>query len=342
LAVERKGEMKYRFGVTTGENCRRKVGQCFQPARFRSSGFWPAALPPAGRQDACPTFEDFADEPPVTFQQRNCPINMRRASRDGFTLIELLVVIASIGILAALVLTALTRGVGMARRIYCANNVRQLGHALQLFAGDKHIYPLEVNPGSDEDRVWIRSLVFELDTSANINRAYLEKGIWKCPSAYRPSSFPKNLGYSDYGYNAYGLSSLVDTNPLGLGGHNVYQGLRLPAPPVNESEVASPSAMMAIGDGFYGVRSVVLDGYLRLGRTDDDIHDMRLMVMFPNYSYSESTKRAYDRHQGKANVVFCDGHVESPTLKFLFEDTSAAALSRWNRDHQPHREKLSP
>jgi prepilin-type processing-associated H-X9-DG protein len=49
-----------------------------------------------------------------------------------------------------------------------------------------------------------------------------------------------------------------------------------------------------------------------------------------------------DRHQGKANVVFCDGHVESPTLPFLFADTSDAALSRWNRDHLPHREKLSP
>ncbi len=42
------------------------------------------------------------------------------------------------------------------------------------------------------------------------------------------------------------------------------------------------------------------------------------------------------------NVVFCDGRVESPTLKFLFEDTSDAALSRWNRDHLPHREKLAP
>jgi prepilin-type processing-associated H-X9-DG protein len=48
------------------------------------------------------------------------------------------------------------------------------------------------------------------------------------------------------------------------------------------------------------------------------------------------------RHQGRANVVFCDGHVESPTLKFLFEDTSDETLSRWNRDHLPHRERLSP
>ncbi|MEI2723604.1 MAG: H-X9-DG-CTERM domain-containing protein [Verrucomicrobiota bacterium] len=48
------------------------------------------------------------------------------------------------------------------------------------------------------------------------------------------------------------------------------------------------------------------------------------------------------RHQGKANVVFCDGHVESPTLKYLFEDTGDVALARWNRDHLPHRERLSP
>jgi hypothetical protein len=34
--------------------------------------------------------------------------------------------------------------------------------------------------------------------------------------------------------------------------------------------------------------------------------------------------------------------VESPTLPFLFTDTSDAALSRWNRDHHPHRERLAP
>jgi hypothetical protein len=42
----------------------------------------------------------------------------------------------------------------------------------------------------------------------------------------------------------------------------------------------------------------------------------------------------------QANVAFCDDHVETPTLKFLFADTSDAALSAWNRDHQPHRERL--
>jgi len=51
---------------------------------------------------------------------------------------------------------------------------------------------------------------------------------------------------------------------------------------------------------------------------------------------------AFARHQGKLNVVFCDSHVESPTLAFLFADPSDAALCRWNRDHLPHRERLAP
>jgi len=33
---------------------------------------------------------------------------------------------------------------------------------------------------------------------------------------------------------------------------------------------------------------------------------------------------------GKANVFFCDGHVESPTLKFLFAGTCDEALVRGN------------
>jgi prepilin-type processing-associated H-X9-DG protein len=44
----------------------------------------------------------------------------------------------------------------------------------------------------------------------------------------------------------------------------------------------------------------------------------------------------------KANVVFCDGHIESPSLKSLFEDAVDPALIRWNRDNLPHRELLQP
>jgi prepilin-type processing-associated H-X9-DG protein len=39
-----------------------------------------------------------------------------------------------------------------------------------------------------------------------------------------------------------------------------------------------------------------------------------------------------------ANVVFCDGHVEGPTIKALFYDPSDQSLCRWNKDNQPHRD----
>ena len=246
-----------------------------------------------------------------------------RSKGAAFTLIELLTLTAIIGILAALLLAAVLRGRGPAQRAQCANNVRQLGLALQEFVADNHVYPLFVNVDFHQGGYpehfdnWVNALEHE-KIASQPGKTFFETGIWHCPAACRPAEFPTNAVFMSYGYNVYGLDAIGKPVSLGLGGHRMAIHTQTLAPPVYESEVAMPSDMMAISDVFNG-------GFV-----------------FWRDAKMAGTEKAASRHQGKANVVFCDGHVESPTLKSLLAATNDAALVRWNRDHLPHREKLAP
>jgi prepilin-type processing-associated H-X9-DG protein len=231
--------------------------------------------------------------------------------------------------------------------------VRQLGVALQLFVEENHVYPMTVYPSiSYTDPVhtdyrhtysyysdWQHDLNHELGT-ANDLRFLFDQGVWKCPSAVRPNHRPvdlktgmdlRNAIYESYGYNDHGIINLgrvaEKTNYLGLSPRTTLTNMT--AVPV--SAVVSPAEMIAIGDGFSGHDKIIWSGSMQIGR----------IYGLPNF-FKSDTKEAFSRHQGRANVVFCDGHVESPTLKFLFEDASDEALSRWNRDNLPHRERLAP
>ena len=237
---------------------------------------------------------------------------------SGFTLVELLVVIAVVGILACLLLPALSLTKARAQRTVCVNNLHQLGIGLQTFVGNSQSYPsvFEVTDSDPHGAAWFMQLEKSgLGVSKPGPDAY-DAGVWRCPSQLSFNFGPSNM--LSYGYNAFGARSVGNlTNSPGLSG---YYDPTLERPvPVRESAVVSPSEMMAIGDSLFGF-----------------IYFMRVDLA----SYSKY--RPFSRHQGKANVVFCDGHVESPTLAQLLKDDGDAALERWNRDHQPHRDLLAP
>jgi prepilin-type N-terminal cleavage/methylation domain-containing protein/prepilin-type processing-associated H-X9-DG protein len=271
--------------------------------------------------------------------------NLRREA--GFTLVELLVVIAILGFLASLILAVLASAKKRALQIECVNNVRSLDSAIQLFVDDNHAYPFFMNWGFGRtDDPCFGTGPSWSQAVQNILYPHNPRGsggVWRCPSAELPSDWPKAHGYGDYGYNAWGLhrlrpSSLGDgaSSSLGLGGHYSPPPIAWTPDAVKEVQVVAPADMIAVGDAFRGDDGLILDGVgLDRERPTPQLPGARY------YDLASSTRRAYARHLGKASVAFCDGHVETPSLQSLFKDTGDAALCRWNRDHQPHRDRLS-
>ena len=152
--------------------------------------------------------------------------------RRGFTLVELLVVIAIIGILIALLLPAVQAAREAARRMQCANNLKQMGLALHNYHTALASFPpgaIGVNPATasysgGETRTPF--CVFLLPYLEETNRYkdydfnkhwYLQlkhigmyMSVWHCPSAQSRQMWHASDTFEEY-KGSYGLNWGQDT-----------------------------------------------------------------------------------------------------------------------------------
>lgn len=77
----------------------------------------------------------------MTRQLANRHENTRSIRRAGFTLIELLTVIAIVGVLATLILAAVSRARTRAHETSCLGNLRQIALASEIYITDNHKRP---------------------------------------------------------------------------------------------------------------------------------------------------------------------------------------------------------
>jgi prepilin-type N-terminal cleavage/methylation domain-containing protein len=127
-------------------------------------------------------------------------------TRAGFTLLELLIVIALIGILAALFLPALAKAHARAKSTQCLGNLRQVGLATALYAGDHE----DAFPQSQHTRLsWVGTL-----------QPYLAgTNLYRCPAdAHRQRLF------------SYAINDYLTPHPFGAHELDFSRDTRVPSP----------------------------------------------------------------------------------------------------------------
>jgi prepilin-type N-terminal cleavage/methylation domain-containing protein/prepilin-type processing-associated H-X9-DG protein len=216
-------------------------------------------------------------------------------SGKGFTLVELLVVIGIIGLLAGLLMPALSGAQRKARQSKCLNNIRQLGLALSLYADD---FDGQFPPRRRAPTNWV----------AQLRGYYGDVQVLKCPNdAWREErSFIIN-GWNDYFENMLSASDFER-----------FRQWRWPSG-MKQTAIPNPAETIAFGEKRTGSRHYHVDitqGTRRNATAGNDVTEV-----------AQDRHKASGGRQGKSggsNYAFADGSV-----RFLHYGQAVSPINMW-------------
>ena len=229
-------------------------------------------------------------------------VSPQRLHPSAFSLVELLVVVGIIGVVAALLLTAVARARGQAQRVACSSNLRQIGQAFIAYAADNNgsfPAPAGVTRRFAEDWVhWQPGR--ELRQGRILKYLKNDVRVLNCPSGPDERTTTPPYPYS-YSVNNK-LTGNGSRGPVFGGNWNV-RSCKL-------SQIAEASMkILAIEEDVTAIN----DGEWWAGDTEDGIwrttslsviHDRRR-----EYGGGSAVDTDY-HHRGRGNVVFADGHCD--------------------------------
>ena len=213
--------------------------------------------------------------------------------RTAFTLLELLVVIAIIGVLAALLMPTLLRSLGKARQTVCLNHQRQLALGFLLYHADSE----DIFPGcaskrtygpQPEDWIWWQQDRDPAQSALARYVARFQADLFRCPADRAAARLQPSEDNDPYRYS-YSLTSYDLEGELNLGMGSIYtKDTPRKAYPFKATSIHNPSGKLMLVEE---ARSQINDG--------------RWIPNFPSFDPLS------ERHGGRANVVFADGHAEA-------------------------------